>query len=158
MTDISERGRYSVDVEDAATRRAVTLDPGAEPANPLPFDVEALCAIVGDEPAVLLEIVACFDTVATGMRAELLRAAADADAAAAAMLAHRLKSSSRSVGALPLGALCETLDEHGEAGRSDMVAPLVAEVVDAMDAALAAMRCWRGAQTPAAVQMTRYAL
>ncbi|GGK07737.1 Hpt domain-containing protein [Luteimonas terricola] len=137
MTDIAGTSQHIVVVESA-------------------FDVRVLRDIVGDEPALLLEIVAYFDTVATGMRAGLLRAAADADAGGAAMLAHSLKSSARSVGALPLGVLCAELEEHGEAGRSDMVAPLVGDVVDAIDAALAAMRCWRGAQAPAAGQMTGY--
>ena len=146
MTDIT----HILDVDGAH----MPLPCGLEPA----FDVRALSDIVGDEPAVMLEIVAYFDTVATRMRAGLLRAAADADAAAAAMLAHSLKSSSRSVGAIPLGALCAQLEAHGEAGRSEMIAPLVGEVVDAMDAALAAMRCWRGAQALATQQMTRGAL
>ena len=124
------------------------------PATPPPFDVGVLREFVGDEPAVLLELVDCFETVATGLRAGLLRAGADSDADGAAMLAHSLKSSSRSVGALPLGASCARLEAHGAAGRHDMVAPLVADVVETMDAALAAMRCWRGAQAQAAAQMT----
>lgn len=123
----------------------------------LAFDVRALCAVVGDEPMAMLEIVECFDTVAVGVRAELLRLAVEADAAGAAMLAHRLKSSSRAVGALPLGAACEMLELNGGAGRSDRVAPLVAGVVDALDAALASMRRWRGAQVPAA-EMPRWVL
>lgn len=128
-------------------------------AAPAPvFDVRALRDIVGDEPAVMLEIVAYFDAVATGIRADLLRAALAADAGAAGMLAHRLKSSSRSVGAMPLGTLCGVLEEHAEAGRGDMVAPLVQQVVDALDAALDAMRRWRGAQAAGAPRMTGYGL
>jgi len=75
--------------------------------------VGVLREFVGDEPAVLLELVDCFETVATGLRAGLLRAGADSDADGAAMLAHSLKSSSRSVGALPLGASCARLEAHG---------------------------------------------
>src|SRR5690606_28807952 len=98
-----------------------------------------------------------FDTVAVGVRAELLRRPVEADAAGAAVLAHRLKPSSRAVGALPLGAACEMLELTGGAGRSDRVAPLVAGVGDALHAALASMRRWRGAQVPAA-EMPRWVL
>ena len=121
---------------------------------PQDFDPGALRAIVGEEPAVLQEIVGYFDTVASAMRGGLLRAASDGDAASAAMLAHSLKSSTRSVGALPLGALCARLEAHGAGGRGDMLAPLVADVVVAMDAALAAMRSWRRQQAPAVEQGT----
>src|SRR5690606_22164903 len=99
--------------------------------------------LVGDEPALVLEILEYFDQVGAGIRAELQAAARAGDTAAAGMLAHRLKSSARSVGALPLGLLCERLEEDVESGRDDRVAPLVAEVVHALDAALAAMRRWR---------------
>lgn len=130
---------------------------GATPAPVAVFDVHALREIVGDEPLVMVEIVAYFDTVATGIRAELLRAAANGDAGEAVMLAHRLKSSSRSVGALPLGRLCAMLEEQGgAAGSSEALAAMVSEVVGALDAALAAMRVWRGAQPAAGEwQITR---
>ncbi|NLA69105.1 MAG: Hpt domain-containing protein [Gammaproteobacteria bacterium] len=122
------------------------------------FDLRALHDTVGDDPAVLGEIIGCFDTVATGMRAGLLRAAADRDAGAAALLAHSLKSSSRAVGALPLGSLCERLEARAAGGRRDGFAPLVADVVEAMDAALAAMRRWRGTMAAAAGRTARQGL
>jgi HPt (histidine-containing phosphotransfer) domain-containing protein len=169
MTDIAETGRHILVVEDDPTNRSVMAQaPAAGPRAARPgqatidappvFDLRALQDIVGEEPAVLLEIVAYFDTVSIGIRAELLQVAAAADPITAAMLAHTLKSSSRAVGALRLGALCEVLEAHGAAGRSDRVAPLVGDVVDALDAALAAMRGWLGAQPPAAPLMTRYGL
>lgn len=132
-------------------RRVGPLAPGEA------FDVQALCDIVGDEPAVMVEIVACFEEVAVGTRARLLRAAANGDAAEAAMLAHTLKSSSRSVGALPLGALCALLEAEGGAGRVGRAVALVAEVVEALDVALAAMRRWRmGHASPVPLQKMGY--
>lgn len=136
----------------AVLARWMVPGPGAGAvAEPVPvqaaiFDVGVLRDTVGEE-ALMLEIVVHFDAMATGMRDELLRAASDTDAGGAAMLAHRLKSSSRSVGALRLGASCSTLEEQVEAGRGDMVEPMVADVVDALDAALAAMRCWSAAHS-----------
>ena len=141
--------------------------PAAVPPDPPPmqpsasadaFDVRALREIVGDEPALMVEIVAYFDTVAADIRAGLLRAAAAGDVAAAGMLAHRLKSSARSVGALPLGLVCAGLEEHVDAGRGDDVVPRVEQVVQALDAALAAMRRWRDDELAAQARMTRYGL
>lgn len=128
------------------------------PASADAFDVRALREIVGDEPALMVEIVAYFDTVAADIRDGLLRAAAAGDVAAAGMLAHRLKSSARSVGALPLGLVCAGLEEHVDAGRSGDVAPLVEQVVQALDAALAAMGRWRDDELAAQARMTRYGL
>jgi HPt (histidine-containing phosphotransfer) domain-containing protein len=112
----------------------------------MPFDVRVLRDISGDEPQVMLELVECFDEVATGIRAGLLQALADCDAGQAAMLAHSLKSSSRALGAMVLGELCAELEAYGGAGRLDRITPAVTAVVGELDAALAAMRHWRAAQ------------
>ena len=121
------------------------------------FDASALHELVGDEPALVLEILAYFDEVAAGIRADILQAARAGDAAEAGMLAHRLKSSARSVGALRLGQVCGRLEEDVDAGRGDLVATRVVDVVDALDTALAAMRRWRAARAEEQV-MERYAL
>ncbi|MBJ6980369.1 Hpt domain-containing protein [Luteimonas sp. MC1572] len=115
----------------------------------MPFDVRVLRDISGDEPQAMVELVECFDEVATGMRAGLLQAAADGDAGQAAMLAHSLKSSSRALGAMVLGELCAELEAYGGAGRLARIKPAVTAVVGELDAALAAMRHWRAAQPPA---------
>lgn len=131
---------------------------GGHPTDVAPrvFDVNALRGIVGDEPEVMVEIVAYFDTVAMEIRAEMLRAAGAGDGVDAVMLAHRLKSSARSVGALPLGELCEALENNGSRGTGEPLAQRIASVVDALDAALAAMRQWRGARMPADDSMTAW--
>ncbi|MEN1940234.1 response regulator [Luteimonas sp. MJ246] len=143
-------GRWMAQAPPPGTRRVPAA--AAMPRAEAVFDVHALREIVGDEPSVMVEIVAYFDTVATGIRAELLRAAASGDAAEAVMLAHRLKSSSRSVGALPLGRLCAVLEDEGATatGSTGSLVSMVADVVDALDAALHAMRGWRGAGPAAA--------
>ncbi|MBJ6984177.1 response regulator [Luteimonas sp. MC1750] len=136
----------------ASQARADGILPCAE------FDAGALRELVGDEPAVVLEILAYFDEVATGIRADLLAAAAAGDAAGAGMLAHRLKSSARSVGAAPLGLLCARLEEHAGSVQGAGFAALVDEVVQALDAALVAMRRWRAVGGARGQDMTRYAL
>ena len=154
-------GRWlDVGAANAARRAAVPGHeapvPGARPVDAAEFDVRALEELVGDEPALVLEILAYFDEVAAGIRGELLQAAGAGDAAEAGMLAHRLKSSARSVGAVRLGQVCGRLEEDVDAGRGDFVAARVVDVVDALDAALAAMRRWRTARMEEQV-MERYA-
>jgi len=59
-----------------------------------------------------------------------LRSAAAADQwPQAGELAHKLKSSSRSVGAMRLGALCEALEREGRAGSPGSCQALVALVI-----------------------------
>lgn len=116
-------------------------------ATAVDFDVRALRELVGDEPGLVLEIVGYFDEVASGIRGELLQAGCTGEVSAAGMLAHRLKSSARSVGAVRLAEVCGRLEEDAEAGRGDLAGLRVVEVVDALDAALAAMRRWRAART-----------
>ena len=110
------------------------------------FDAAVLLALVGDEMAPGLELLDCFDTVARGIREGLLRAAGAGDGGETAMLAHSLKSSARAVGALRLGMLCARLEAQAEGAGAEELAPMVARVVDAVDAALAAMRGWQHAQ------------
>ena len=148
MTDDLQGHRHTPFVEDDASQR------GVEPVHVgmAVFDVHTLRGIVGDDPAVLVEIVAYFDSVAGGLRGDLLRAAAAADAREASRIAHSLKSSARSVGALQLGERCAALEAFGIAGGGPG-GPLpgrVAGVVEALDAALAAMRDWLGLQAHAA--------
>ena len=128
-------------------------------ADPMPvFEPGALHELVGEEPGLVLEILDYFVEVATGVRDELLRAAGSGDATEVGMLAHRLKSSARSVGAEPLALLCAQLEESVNAGRREGVGTQVEQMVLALDAALEAMRRWRTAQGAQAPDMTRYAL
>jgi HPt (histidine-containing phosphotransfer) domain-containing protein len=122
------------------------------------FDAGALRGLVGDEPALMLQILVCFDEVATGLREGLLRAGRAGDAGEAGLLGHSLKSSARAVGAFPLATLCARLEAGAEAGRGDDIGPLVGEVVDALDAALAAMRAWCDARGAVMSRGREYAL
>ncbi len=86
------------------------------------LDVSVLAALVGDDPAVIREFLLDFRASATTVAAELAAACATGDAARAGALAHKLKSSARSVGALALGAICAELEDAGKAGRSAALA------------------------------------
>ena len=82
-------------------------------------DVNVLKGIVGDDhetvQALLIEYIECSAELAEQLQAHL----AEDRAREAAAVAHKLKSSSRSIGALPLGELCaeiETTASKGELG------------------------------------------
>jgi PAS domain S-box-containing protein len=95
--------------------------PDAPPATATEaaLDPAVLSAHVGDDPATQRELLALFLQNASKQAAEL-RAAGDAQQAAA--LAHKLKSSSRSVGALALGTLCAEIEAAARAGQHDALA------------------------------------
>jgi HPt (histidine-containing phosphotransfer) domain-containing protein len=57
-----------------------------------------------------------------------------------AQLAHKLKSSSRSVGAMRLGSLCEAIEPAGSAGSAGACRSLAALVVQAFDEAQLCIR------------------
>jgi signal transduction histidine kinase len=75
---------------------------------------------------ILTEYLACARRDADALRA----AAAAGDGARVSAIAHRLKSSSRSIGALALGELCAELEGTGRAGPADALVPGVARFVD----------------------------
>ncbi len=120
----------------------------AEPAEdaPLPvLDTAVLALLIGDDPALLAEFQHDFD-VSARATAEALRAVvAQADWAAAGAVAHRLKSSSRSVGALALGACCEKLERAGAVGDGAAVNTQLGSFERALAAVLVRLGACRAA-------------
>ncbi|PPQ35217.1 PAS domain S-box protein [Rhodopila globiformis] len=96
-------------------------DVAAPAAAPAAFDSHTLAAIVGDDPDVIAAILADYSRSAERLAGELAQAAADGDAARVGAVAHRLKSSSRAVGALLLGEICAVLEQAGNAGDLNAV-------------------------------------
>ena len=85
-----------------------------------------------DTAGIALQII-CATPVMFGYAWEAPRAA---DWAATAGVAHRLKSASRSVGALQLGELCAELEDHCRKGGPTLPAEMVARFAAALRAAL----------------------
>ncbi|TAN69078.1 MAG: response regulator [Methylobacter sp.] len=83
----------------------------------IPLDVSVLKALVGDDPVVVSEFLQDFRSSAAQIAAELKIAYAAGQSAQVGALAHKLKSSARSVGALALGELCAEMEQVGKAGR-----------------------------------------
>ncbi len=94
--------------------------PGAasSAAAPAAVQVHVLEALVGSDPQVIAELLREFQVSATQLGTDLAEACAAGRAAEAAQLAHKLKSSARSVGALELGELCAAIETAGKAGES----------------------------------------
>jgi len=90
-----------------------------------PVDVSALEALIGTDPRLIEEFLQEFRVSAARLSADLAEACAAQRAADAASIAHKLKSSARSVGALKLGDLCSDIEIAGHAGDLALVVALL---------------------------------
>ncbi len=103
----------------------------APPVMPAPsavavaVDVNVLKKLVGDDDAVIRDFLHDFRLSAVNISGELRTACAAGQIAVAASLAHKLKSSSRSVGALALGELCSEMEQAGKANNAEALAQLL---------------------------------
>jgi HPt (histidine-containing phosphotransfer) domain-containing protein len=108
---------------------AGTLANSTDPAPPPALDAAAFAALKelyrDEAPQALFEVLAQF-LQDTSVRMAILRATAAADdALGLARAAHGLKSSSASVEALGMAALCQQLEQLGQAGISCVALQLV---------------------------------
>jgi HPt (histidine-containing phosphotransfer) domain-containing protein len=83
-------------------------------SNTLPvWDPNTLVELVGDDPAMLRDLLEAFLHSAEKQTAEIAAAAVANDTTTITGVAHTLKSAARSVGALALGELCQSLETEG---------------------------------------------
>ncbi|WP_018150834.1 hybrid sensor histidine kinase/response regulator [Leeia oryzae] len=78
------------------------------------LDVSVLQLLVGNDPATLQDFLSDYASFAAATAVELRMAAKAWNYAQLAVIAHKFKSSSRSVGALSLGDICEELEIAGK--------------------------------------------
>jgi two-component system sensor histidine kinase/response regulator len=83
--------------------------------SPAPVQVSTLEALVGTDPQLIQEFLQEFAVNAARLAAELVKACKERRSRAAAEVAHKLKSSSRSVGALQLSELAAAMEAAGNA-------------------------------------------
>ena len=95
---------------------ATTGAPALSTVAAKPVDVSILEQLVGNDPAVISEFLQDFQVSARKTADELRAACQAGDAKTAGSIAHKLKSSARSVGALQLGELCAQMEQAGKAG------------------------------------------
>jgi HPt (histidine-containing phosphotransfer) domain-containing protein len=91
-------------------------------AKALPVDLSALKELVGDDPAVLREVLQDFRASVVRIISDLRTACAAGQTRAAGGAAHKLKSSARAIGAFALSELCADMEHAGDAGDSAALA------------------------------------
>lgn len=96
------------------------------PDRPEPVDMRVLAEMLEDDLVAMEEMLADFRVNARNTAAELRTACREGPTADTAALAHRLKSSSRWVGAMALGDICAAMEQAGHAGQSSRLVALMA--------------------------------
>jgi HPt (histidine-containing phosphotransfer) domain-containing protein len=94
--------------------------PGAAPP-PRGVDVAVLKGLVGDDPQLVHRLMADYRAAAERLAQELRAASSTHDTRQIGAIAHKLKSSSRSIGALALGDLCAELENACRSGTREEV-------------------------------------
>jgi len=83
--------------------------------------VTVLKGLVGDDPQVVHRLLANYRVAAERLAREMRAARGADDTRQIGAIAHKLKSSSRSIGALALGDLCAALENACRSGTGDEV-------------------------------------
>ena len=103
----------------------------SSPAAGAPVDPQFLRETFGDDEELIAEILGDYVEPATANVAEIEAAFAAEDTAAVGAAAHKLKSSSRAVGANALADLCFELEKAGKDGDAARVSALMPELAPA---------------------------
>ncbi|WP_167399121.1 PAS domain S-box protein [Ectopseudomonas oleovorans] len=105
--------------------RSEAADAQTVPASLL--DPAALSALVGEDHQLIREILGDYRNALGSLTGQLLDAFGNGDLTGVGALAHRLKSSSRAVGATRLGQLCAMLEQAVKSGDHDSLERGIAE-------------------------------
>lgn len=105
------------DKGDAKDRPATAGDPELDGNSwARPFDLSVLAGLVGDDPDVQRKLIGKFTRTAGSTIDAIHKASGEDLAEEVGRLAHKLKSSARTMGANELGDLCESLEKAGKSG------------------------------------------
>jgi two-component system sensor histidine kinase/response regulator len=110
---------------DSAPPEQAAAVPGGDPGI---IDLSILSQQVGGDPQKIRRYAMLFVEAIPESMAELETALEQGDVSALADLGHRMKSSSRMVGALGLASLCETLEALRQSGSLDEICHIVGEI------------------------------
>jgi len=124
--------------EEAAEGAGAEQVPPAQGREVL--DINVLKGLVGNEPGSLYELLKDFLGALSAGMAGISAAAAAEGFDDVGSIAHRLKSSSRSVGALPLGDACAELENSSRLGNKAIAAAAVAAFEAAAEELLPKLR------------------
>jgi PAS domain S-box-containing protein len=120
--------KYLFTHKPAAETESVSSSPmpESEPeSTAAPVNVHVLEELVGNDPTMIKEMLLDFRASAGKIAAELHTAYQTGQYATAGSLAHKLKSSARSVGALALGELCAEMEQAGKKNDAEALAVLL---------------------------------
>lgn len=123
----------------AAVPPAPTFAPADAPALTV-LDTTVLAQLIGsDDPALIAEFLDDYLASTRHSAAELTAAWDAGDLAGVGAAAHKLKSSSRAVGALALGELCTKIEKASKSTERAALSALVPEFETALAAVIAAI-------------------
>jgi two-component system sensor histidine kinase/response regulator len=88
-------------------------------------NLDVLSTLVGDDAAVISEVLTAFRESAALCGAEIAHAIATGAAQAASDAAHKLKSAARTIGALRLGDLCARIEELAQGQKTGVLKALL---------------------------------
>ncbi|MEO7057291.1 MAG: MHYT domain-containing protein [Caldimonas sp.] len=106
------------DAVDPFVGQVATASTSASLSRPV-VDVEVLKSLVGDDMATVHEFLAQFLDAARVQAAEIVASSLAEDDVRVGLVAHKLKGSSRSVGAIGLGHLCAELEDASRSGSRE---------------------------------------
>ncbi len=112
---------FPMDPWFSPSRISLLDQPGSVHTAPA-LDVAVLESLVGDDPQVVSEFLEAYRTSVGRLAIELRAARAADDIRQIGAIAHKLKSSSRSVGALVMGDLCAELENACRSGARESIA------------------------------------
>ncbi|MBI2409048.1 MAG: PAS domain S-box protein [Gemmatimonadetes bacterium] len=113
----------------AATSVTAPRVPASGTPEPGCIDVAVLAGLVGDDPSTLREFLGEYQVSARALEVEIRASLDRGDTTQAGSLAHRLKSSSRSVGALAFGDICAEMEQAGKLGDAARATEIRAQFV-----------------------------
>lgn len=129
------------------TMNAPSQRPGADPAAVL--DEQALARLRELDPdgrhGVFVRVLSTYESSLAKLAAQLAQARDRSDLAGAGAVAHTLKSSSASVGALALSTRCAALERDARAGAEVDLRARVDELLAECEVVAAAVRAMLGA-------------
>jgi PAS domain S-box-containing protein len=103
------------------------------------LDITVLAGLVGGDSSLVEELARDYQRSARQAAAEVRAAVGSTDWAAVGAVAHKLKSSSRAIGALAMGECCAGLERAGKAGDGSAAEKLLSEFESALSAVIDAI-------------------
>jgi HPt (histidine-containing phosphotransfer) domain-containing protein len=132
----------------AAAPEVSESDLAPEAQGRVVLDLDVLRALVGDDEETVRELLSDFLDAASHEVQELQIALQAGDRRHVAAIAHKLKSASRSIGALALGELCADLERQPADSDPRRVAPTLARFESTFCATVAQIEVHNGVFQP----------